>query len=129
MNELIVFLDAIRAHLVRHNLPGAIGVRVTTWREPVKVQLDGWDLTEVAGQLCSWAASLDGSTAELHRLADGSRVLVTVVGRLPCGAPVHVYGAVRYTRTALPDLPVAVTQEVPVWVLRGWARGRQGVAA
>lgn len=127
-SEIIVYLDTIRAHLMRCRLPVPVGISVTPWKGCIGVQLAAVDLAELAADLLSWAGTLDGSAVELVRTSDGLRVLITVVGRLEAGHVVHVWGAVRYVRAVFPDLPVSVEQDVSVRVLRGWAKG-QGVAA
>ncbi|SFQ63615.1 hypothetical protein [Amycolatopsis rubida] len=128
MNRLMVFLDAIRDHLDSHALPPACSVEVTPESGPVRVQLDTCDLPGVARGLSVWASTLDGSRASLRRTGDGKRVLVSLTGRTPCGVPVRVYGGVPFDPAAFPDLPLRTDQDMPVWLLRQWARAGGEVA-
>ncbi|WP_199433866.1 hypothetical protein [Qaidamihabitans albus] len=127
-DELIVYLDTIRTHLIAHRLPAPVGVSAAVWKGCVQVQLAGLDLPELAGELVAWARTLHGPTAEIVRTSDGKRVLLTVVGRLASGLVVHAWGAVRFDAVTFPDLPIAVEQEVAVAALHGWAASK-GVAA
>ncbi|MEV4600465.1 hypothetical protein AB0K15_24050 [Amycolatopsis sp. NPDC049253] len=120
MNRLMVFLDAIRDHLDLHDLPPAGLVTVSTWSEPIAVQLDVTDLSAVAAGLLRWVSSLDDVAASLWRPRSSARVHLIVDGRTPCGVPVKVYGAVPFDPNTFPDLPVGDTQPMPVHLLRSW---------
>jgi hypothetical protein len=122
VNRLLIFLDAIRDHLDSYALPPAASVEVTTWAAPVSVQLDAETVTGVAYGLSTWAATLDGSRVTLWRTSDGTRVQLELTGRSPCGIPVRVYGGVPFDPVTFPDLPVQTDQDMPVWLLRQWAR-------
>lgn len=127
-NGMIAFLDVIRAHLVRHALPAPVRVEATMYNSGFNIHVAPIDRVELAGDLLAWAATLEGVTAELERSSDAARVIVTLMGRLPSGHVVRVFGAIRHAATVVPDLPVRVPQELPLRVLRSWTRN-QGVAA
>lgn len=120
MNSLLTFLDAIRDHLDLHQLPALSAVDVSTGTRPVMVQLAALDLPTVASGLLTWADTLDDVSASLWRPRGGESVHLSITGRMPCGVPVYVYGAVRFADVVFPDLPVGAHQDVPVSVLRGW---------
>ena len=122
MNRLMVFLDTIRDHLDLHQLPPVATLTVRTWSDPLTVQLDAHQLTDVAGALLTWANTLDGVAASLWRTPDGHSVHLSVNGRTPCGIPVHVYSGVHFDPVVFPDLPAGVRQDMPVFQLRQWIR-------
>ncbi|HEY3690148.1 MAG TPA: hypothetical protein VGL46_07575 [Pseudonocardiaceae bacterium] len=122
MNRLMIFLDAIRDHLDSYALPPASSVEVTTWAAPVSVQLDADTVTGVASGLSTWAVTLDGARVSLWRTPGGGRVQLELTGRTPCGVLVRVYGGVSFDPVTFPDLPVETEQDMPVWLLREWAR-------
>jgi hypothetical protein len=122
VNQLMVFLDAIRDHLDMHQLPAVCTVNVRTRSCPVAVQLDVDGLPEVAGALLRWANTLDAVTASLWRIPDGTRVHLTVNGRTPCGVPIVVYSSVHFDPEVFPDLPAGQRQDMPVFQLRQWTR-------
>ncbi|GAB3383846.1 hypothetical protein [Amycolatopsis echigonensis] len=126
MNRLMIFLDAIRDHLDAHALPPACSIEVTTWSTPVSVHLDTDTVTGVAHGLSTWAATLDAPRVSLWR--SGDRVQLELSGRTPCGIPVTVYGGVPFDPVTFPDLPPRTEQEMPVWLLRDWARGGEAAA-
>ncbi|MFE0022350.1 hypothetical protein [Amycolatopsis sp. NPDC059021] len=121
MNPVMVFLDAIRDHLDLHELPPVCSVVVTKWTDPITVQLDTSTLAETARALRVWANTLDEVSASLSRMPGGHSVHLRVRGRTPCGIPVEVYGAVPFSEDVFPDLPAGARQDMPVFVLRGWA--------
>lgn len=128
MNRVMVLLDAIRDHLDLHNLPPVASVVVRDGADPITVQLAGRHLPDVARGLLMWADTLDGVTASIWRVPSGSSVHVDIHGRTPCGLPVVVYGGVRFSETVFPDLPAGARQEMPVFVLRGWAKPEEVAA-
>lgn len=121
MNPVMIFLDAIRDHLDLHELPPVCSVTVTKWTDPIKVQLDTSDLAETARGLGVWANTLDEVVASLSRMPSGQSVHLRVCGRTPCGIPVEVYSGVPFSEDVFPDLPVGARQDMPLFVLRGWA--------
>ncbi|MEV6895919.1 hypothetical protein [Amycolatopsis sp. NPDC051372] len=121
MNRLMVFLDAVRDHLDLHHLPPVASVTVTAWSDPLVVQLDVTDLSGVAAGLLRWVSTLDEVAATIWRPRSSGRVHLVINGRTPCGVPVQVYGGVRFDEVTFPDLPEGVRQDMPVFVLRGWA--------
>ncbi|WP_037369340.1 hypothetical protein [Amycolatopsis orientalis] len=128
MNRLMVFLDAIRDHLDAYALPPAFSVKVTSVSDPITVQLDTGGLPGVARGLSVWASTLDEPRASVVRVGDGGLVLVSLTGRTPCGVPVNVYGGVPFDPATFPDLPLRTDQDMPVWLLRQWARAGGEVA-
>jgi len=128
MNRVMVLLDAIRDHLDLHNLPRVVSVGVRDGADPITVQLAGSHLPDVARDLLAWAGSLDGVTASIWRVPSGNSVHVDIQGRTPCGLPVVVYSGVPFSEDLFPDLPAGARQEMPVFVLRGWAKPEEVAA-
>ncbi|MFE0027689.1 hypothetical protein [Amycolatopsis sp. NPDC059021] len=128
MNKVMVFLDAIRDHLDLHQLPPVASVKVTSMSDPIAVQLDVDGLADVARALLVWANTLEVVTASLWRVPSGERVHLHVAGRTPCGVPVEIYSGVAFSEDVFPDLPAGARQDMPVFVLRGWADGGEVAA-
>lgn len=123
MNPTMVFLDAIRDHLDLHVFGPVASVSVTSGgSQPVVVQLRADGLVEVSSALVTWVGTLDDVTARIWRVPSGHSVHLIVEGRLPCGVPVYVYSGVPFTDDVFPDLPAGSKQDMPVFVLRQWAR-------
>ncbi|MGW4059109.1 hypothetical protein ACWEGE_12555 [Amycolatopsis sp. NPDC004747] len=122
MNRLMVFLDTIRDHLDLHQLPPVATLTVRTWSDPLTVQLDAHQLSDVAGALLTWANTLDDVAASLWRTSDGDSVHLSITGRTPCGIPVHVYSGVHFDPAVFLDLPAGARQDMPVFQLRQWTR-------
>jgi len=123
VNTTMVFLDAIRDHLDLHAFGPVASVNVTSGSDPIWVQLGARrELSEVASALVTWAGTLDEVSAQIWRTPAGTSVHFIVKGRMPCGVPVHVYGAVDFSEDLFPDLPAGVRQDMPVFVLRQWTR-------
>lgn len=123
MNTTLVFLAAIRDHLDLHVFGPVASVNVTSGPDPIWVQLGAArKLPEVASALVTWAETLDEVSAQIWRTPAGTSVHLIVNGRMACGVPVHVYGAVDFTEDLFPDLPAGVRQDMPVFVLRQWSR-------
>ena len=122
MNTVMVFLDAIRDHLDLHAFGPVASVSVTSGPDPVSVQLRADGLVEVASALVTWVGTLDDVAARIWRVPSGHSVHLIVEGRLPCGVPVYVYSGVPFTDDVFPDLPAGSKQDMPVFVLRQWAR-------
>ncbi|MFI5607564.1 hypothetical protein [Amycolatopsis sp. NPDC051903] len=120
MNQLMVFLDAIRDHLDLHQLPPVASLDVTAWSRPITVQLDVDGLSDVARALLVWANTLDDVTATLWRVQQGVSVHLSIIGRTPCGIPVRVFGAVPFDPSTFPDLPAGAKQPMAVYMLRDW---------
>jgi hypothetical protein len=129
MNPLMTYLDSIRDHLDLYDLPPVWGVDVSVLSEPVQVHLKASDLPEVAAGLLAWADTLELVTAELWRTSSGESVHLSIRGRLAGGVPVRVYAGVKFAETVFPDLPTGSRQDMPVFVLRGWADSGEEVAA
>ncbi|WP_329051998.1 hypothetical protein OG738_06315 [Amycolatopsis sp. NBC_01488] len=129
MNTTMVFLDAIRDHLDLHAFGPVASVLVTSDSGPVTVQLDVVrEVPQVASALVTWAGTLDEVSAQVWRTPAGTSVHLIVNGRMPCGIPVRVYGAVDFSEDVFPDLPVGSHQEMPVFVLRQWTRSGEVAA-
>ncbi|MEU8631138.1 hypothetical protein AB0C38_03145 [Amycolatopsis sp. NPDC048633] len=129
MNTTMVFLDAIRDHLDLHAFGPVASVLVTSDSRPVTVQLDvARQVPQVASALVTWAGTLDGVSAEIWRTRPGSSVHLIVNGRMPCGVPVYVYGAVDFSDDVFPDLPAGSRQAMPVFVLWQWSRSGEVAA-
>jgi hypothetical protein len=122
MNTLMISLDGIRDHLDSHVLPAPLQVQVNSWADPVMVQLGGGTMPEVARALSAWAATLNDPRAGLWLLPDGASVHLRVTGRTACGVSLHVYAPVPFDPVTFPDLPPRTDQDMPVWLLRQWAR-------
>ncbi|MEU7788606.1 hypothetical protein [Amycolatopsis sp. NPDC049159] len=129
MNTTMVFLDAIRDHLDLHVLGPVASMNVTSGSDPIWVQLGARrELSEVASALVTWAETLDEVSAQIWRTPAGTSVHLIVSGRMPCGVPVRVYGAVEFSEGLFPDLPVGSRQDMPVFVLRQWSRSGEVAA-
>ncbi|MFF1606178.1 hypothetical protein ACFVYA_00240 [Amycolatopsis sp. NPDC058278] len=129
MNTTMVFLDAIRDHLDLHVLGPVASVNVTSGSDPIWVQLGARRvLSEVASALVTWAETLDEVSAQIWRTPAGTSVHLIVSGRMPCGVPVRVYGAVDFSEDLFPDLPAGSRQDMPVFVLRQWSRSGEVAA-
>lgn len=129
MNTTMVFLDAIRDHLDLHVLGPVASVNVTSGSDPIWVQLGARrELSEVASALVTWVETLDEVSAQIWRTPAGTSVHLIVSGRMPCGVPVRVYGAVDFSEDLFPDLPAGVRQDMPVFVLRQWTRSGEVAA-
>ncbi len=125
----MVFLDAIRDHLDLHVLGPVASVNVTSGPDPIWVQLGARrELPEVASALVTWAETLDEVSAQIWRTPAGTSVHLIVSGRMPCGVPVRVYGAVDFSEDLFLDLPAGSRQDMPVFVLRQWTRSGEVAA-
>lgn len=118
-------LDALRAHLAGFDLPGLSSVYlVPALPGPqVSIQLTARELPATALALLAWADTLtDEVTAEIWRVPAGDSVHLSVLGRLPEGSTVRVYGAVSCTSHGPgADLDPNTTRALSLAVLRAWA--------
>ncbi|GAB2978100.1 hypothetical protein LWP59_38990 [Amycolatopsis acidiphila] len=128
-HDVLPYLDALREHLVRHDVPSPVSVECTNWREPIAVHLYEITLSDLASALLLWTKSLDGVTVTAKRMRHDQSVHLTVVGRVASGVPLHVWGGVRFERPLFPDLPTGVEQDVELSTLHRWKHPGQGVAA
>jgi hypothetical protein len=114
-------LDAIRAHLAGFELPEPYSVHaVRAWSGlTVSMQLACHHLPEIATELLAWADTLTDVTAEAWRVPSGNSVHLSVIGRLPNGVAIRVYGGVAFTEHGLgADLAPDSSTTVPWAVLR-----------
>jgi hypothetical protein len=114
-------LDSIRAHLVEFELPDLWSVHVvTSFSGPnVDVQLDRRDSPGIAGGLLAWADTLTEVAVEACRVPNGKSVHLSVMGQLPNGVLVRVFGGVPFTGRGIGgDLAPDASKTVPLAVLR-----------
>jgi len=117
-------LDSIRTHLAAFDLPHMWSVHVvTSFSGPhVTVQLARRESPEIAGALLAWADTLTEVTAEAWRIPSGDCMHLSVIGRLPDGVSVRVYGGVPFTQHGIgADLAPDASTTMPLAVLREWA--------
>ena len=121
MTTAVALLDSIRAHLTEFELPELYSLNVTrSFSGPnVSAQLACHQPSEIASALLSWADTLTGGTVEAWRAPSGDCVHLSVIGRLPGGVSVRVYGGVPYTEHGIgSDLVPDASTSVPLAVLR-----------
>jgi hypothetical protein len=114
-------LDSLRAHLADFELPALWSVNLTqSSGEPnVSMQLACHQAPQIAGALLAWADTLTGVTAEAWRVPSGDSVHLSVLGQLPNGVSVRVYGGVPFTQHGIgTDLAPDASTTVPLAVLR-----------
>lgn len=118
----IDLLNALRTHLSDFELPPPCSAHLTTYSKGphVSMQLPTHHLPEISCGLLAWADTLTETSAEAWRLPDGDSVHLSVIGRLPEGIQVRVYGSLAFTEhgigaTLAPDasttLPLAILRE------------------
>jgi hypothetical protein len=71
--------------------------------------------------LLAWVDTVDAVSASVWRVPGGGSVHLSITGRIVCGVPVRMFGGVPFRDKVFPDLPAAANQDMPVFVLRGWA--------
>jgi hypothetical protein len=121
MSTLVDQLDSLRAHLGAFELPELYSVHVITASgEPtVSAQLAAHHPPQIATGLLAWADTLAGPTAEAWRVPSGDSVHLSVIGQLPEGITIRVYGGVSYTARGIgADLAPDTSTTVPLAVLR-----------
>jgi hypothetical protein len=89
---VVVLLDCLRAHLTAFELPQLGSVYVTRYGPHVTAQLAWRTFPQIASGLLAWADTLTDVTAEAWRVPGGHSVHLSVIGQLPGGAWVRVYG-------------------------------------
>lgn len=130
MNTLTDHLDAILDHLAVHQLPRAASISVRAYDDfAVVVQLDSGRLAHLAGDLLTWAATLEDCAFSAWRVPAGHNVHVDLSGRLASGTGVKVYGGITFDPAVFPDMEPNGRQSVGLSVLRVWASTGVGVAA
>jgi hypothetical protein len=124
----VELLDSIRAHLAEFELPDLYSVNVTrSYSGPnVTAQLACHTAPQIAGALLGWADTLTGITVEAWRVPSGDCVHLSVIGRLPGGVSVRVYGGVPFTEHGIGcDLAPDASTAVPLAVVRERATVRE----
>ncbi|MBV8539661.1 MAG: hypothetical protein JO063_01930 [Pseudonocardiales bacterium] len=114
-------LDSLRAHLAAFELPDLCSVNVVTASgEPgVSAQLAAHHPPQIATGLLAWADTLTDLTIEAWRVPSGDSVHLSVIGRLPEGVTVRVYGGLAFTQRGIgADLAPEGSATVPLAVLR-----------
>jgi len=125
MTTAVELLDSIRAHLVEFELPDLYSVNLTrSFSGPsVTAQLGCHTPPQIAAALLVWADTLTRVTVEAWRVPSGDCVHLSVIGRLPGGVLVRVYGGVPFTEHGIgADLTPDASTSVPLAVLRERAR-------
>ncbi|MGH3783198.1 MAG: hypothetical protein ACRDRO_21880 [Pseudonocardiaceae bacterium] len=114
-------LDSLRAHLTEFELPALWSVHLTasSGGPNVSGQLPCHHPPEIASALLAWADTLTEITAEAWREPSGDTVHLSVIGRLPGGAFIRVYGCLVVTERGMgADLAPNTSTSVPLAVLR-----------
>jgi hypothetical protein len=114
-------LDSLRTHLTTFDLPHLWSVHViASFSGPnVTVQLARREPPQIAGALLAWADTLTDVTAEAWRVPNGDSVHLSVIGQLPPGVSVRVYGGVLFTEHGIgADLTPDASTTMPLTVLR-----------
>lgn len=124
--ELLPYLDAIRAHLVRHRLPAPVTVECTTWREPVTVHLEAPSPEKLVRALLAWSHTLQAVTTTVVRTEPGRLVHLTVRGRNLSGIWMHVWGVIEFHPALFPGLAIGEDRDVGPLTLQQWRRGEWG---
>jgi hypothetical protein len=99
MNTVVDRLDSLRAHLTAFELPELYSVNVITASggPTVSAQLACHHLPQIATGLLVWADTLTDVTIEAWRVPSGDSVHLSVIGRLPDGVTIRVYGGMAFT--------------------------------
>ena len=114
-------LAALGTHLAEFELPAIASVHLCGYTSgaPVTVQLSCGAPAAIAAGLLAWADTLTEITAEAWRVPQHHSVHLSVIGRLPGGTSVQVYGALRVTDLSLgAGLEPNATTTVPLSILR-----------
>lgn len=130
MTTTVDLLDALCAHLTEFELPTIASVHVAAAipAPQVTVQLACHQPPEIARALLTWADTLTRVTAEAWRVPCGDSVHLSVMGLLPSGASVQVYGGMRFIQEGFgADLGPAATT-IPLAALRHLAALREATA-
>ena len=118
---VVALLDSLRTHLAEFELPDLCSVHVTrSFSEPsVTAQLACHQPPQIASALLAWADTLTGVTVEAWRVPSGDSVHLSVIGQLPGGISVRVYGGMVFTQCGIgADLAPDASTTVPLAVLR-----------
>jgi hypothetical protein len=98
MNTVVDRLDSLRAHLAAFELPELYSVTVfNAWGGlDVSAQLACHHPPEIATGLLAWADTLTDVTTEAWRVPSGDTMHLSVIGWLPEGISIRVYGGVPF---------------------------------
>jgi hypothetical protein len=121
MSTIIDRLDSLRAHLAAFELPELYSVTLLdAWGGlTVSAQLAAHHPPQIASGLLAWADTLTDVTIEAWRVPSGDSVHLSVIGRLPRGVSIRVYGGVPFTEHGIgADLAPDASTTVPLAVLR-----------
>ena len=121
MNTVIDQLDSLRAHLTAVELPDLYSVNVITASDgpTVSAQLACHHPPQIATGLLAWADTLTDVTIEAWRVPSGDTVHLSVLGRLPDGVSIRVYGGMAFTQHGIAaDLAPDASRIVPWALLR-----------
>jgi hypothetical protein len=119
MTTVVVLLDCLRVHLAEFELPQLGSVHVTRYEPSVTAQLACHTPPQTASGLLAWADTLTDVTTQAWRVPRGDSVHLSVLGQLPGGIGVRVYGAVPFTSHEIgADLTPNACTTVTLAVLR-----------
>jgi hypothetical protein len=98
MNTVVDRLDSLRAHLAAFELPKLYSVTLlNAWGGlDVSAQLACHHPPEIATGLLAWADTLTDLTTEAWRVPSGDTMHLSVIGQLPQGISIRVYGGVPF---------------------------------
>jgi hypothetical protein len=117
---VVDLLDSLRVHLTAFELPDLYSVHVITARgaRAVSAQLAAHHPPQIATGLLAWADTLIEVTTEAWRVPSGDIVHLSVIGRLPDGVTIRVYGGVPFIEHGIgADLAPDASTIVPLAVL------------
>jgi hypothetical protein len=117
---VVDLLDSLRTHLAAFELPDLYSVHVITARGALAVsaQLACHHPPQIVTGLLAWADTLTDLTTEAWRVPSGDTVHLSVIGRLPDGVTIRVYGGVSFTDHGIgADLAPDASTTVPLAVL------------
>jgi hypothetical protein len=98
MSTVVDRLDSLRAHLAAFELPELYSVTLlNAWGGlDVSAQLACHHPPEIATGLLAWANTLTNVTTEAWRVPSGDTMHLSVIGQLPQGISIRVYGGVPF---------------------------------
>jgi hypothetical protein len=114
-------LDSLRAHLAAFELPELYSVHVlNAWGGlNISAQLACHQPPQIASGLLAWADTLTEVTIEAWRVPSGDSVHLSVIGQLPDGVTIRVYGGMTFTEHGIgADLTPDASTTVPWALLR-----------
>jgi hypothetical protein len=120
MTTAVDLLGSIHAHLAAFDLPPLWSVHVVaSFSGPnVTVQLARHESPKIVDTLLAWADTLAQVTAEAWRVPSGDCLHLSVIGRLPDGVSIRVYGGVPFTQHGIgADLAPNASTTMPLAVL------------